>query len=84
MEPISFQEFVESKSEAERLIILDSVKKSLYARISDSVFFKWQAGEATQEEWAAARQLVISLHQSLVDEHGVPQDLVDYLRQLNQ
>jgi len=30
-------------------------RKSAYLQESDPLFFKWQAGEATEEEWKAAR-----------------------------
>jgi hypothetical protein len=30
-------------------------RKSAYLQESDPLFFKWQAGEATEEEWKAVR-----------------------------
>jgi hypothetical protein len=31
-------------------------RRAAYISEADPLFFKWQAGEATQEEWAAKRQ----------------------------
>jgi len=33
-----------------------------YQVVSDPLFFKWQAGESTEEEWLAARALVKELY----------------------
>jgi hypothetical protein len=35
---------------------IDANRQAAYQTESDPLFFKWQAGEATQEEWAAKRQ----------------------------
>jgi hypothetical protein len=35
-------------------------RQKAYTNTSDSIFFKYQAGEATKEEWLAARSLVES------------------------
>ena len=80
MENFSFQEFIESKPESERPLVLERIKKSMYQAISDPMFFKFQAGQATKEDWLTARQLILDLDQRLVDEHGVEQTILDYFR----
>lgn len=37
---------------------LDTIRKAAYQETSDPVFFQWQSGEATKEEWLAAREAV--------------------------
>jgi hypothetical protein len=37
---------------------LDEKKRLDYQKVSDPIFFKWQAGEATEQEWLDARALV--------------------------
>lgn len=34
----------------------ESLRQSAYTSEADPLFFKWQAGEATEEEWLAKRQ----------------------------
>jgi hypothetical protein len=34
---------------------VNQLRKSAYERDADPLFFKWQAGEATQEEWQTKR-----------------------------
>ena len=49
-------------AEAVRLEAIEAVKrieadrKSAYQAEADPLFFKWQAGEGTQEEWQAKRE----------------------------
>lgn len=33
----------------------DALRKAAYQETSDPLFFKWQSGEGTKEEWLAAR-----------------------------
>ena len=46
-------DFIERELELQRL-----QKQGLYQRIADPVFFKYQAGEATKQDWLDARALV--------------------------
>ena len=52
----------EIEAEVARLTALEPARiatenrRAAYISESDPLFFKWQAGEATQEEWAAKRQ----------------------------
>jgi hypothetical protein len=41
---------------AAQLAEVDALRKKAYADRADPIFFKWQRGEATQEEWLAAVQ----------------------------
>lgn len=34
----------------------ENARKAAYTAEADPLFFKWQAGEATEEEWLAKRQ----------------------------
>ena len=49
-------------AEIERLIPMEQAKhaeasrKAAYIAEADPLFFKWQAGEGTQEEWQAKRE----------------------------
>ena len=52
----------EIEAEVARLTALEPARiatenrRAAYIAEADPLFFKWQAGEATQEEWAAKRQ----------------------------
>ena len=46
-------EFIKNEIESQRL-----QKQGLYQRIADPIFFKYQAGEATKQDWLDARALV--------------------------
>jgi hypothetical protein len=52
----------EIEAEVARLTALEPARiatenrRAAYITEADPLFFKWQAGEATQEEWAAKRQ----------------------------
>jgi hypothetical protein len=37
---------------------VEKLRKQAYQEIADPIFFKYQAGESTEEEWMAARQSV--------------------------
>lgn len=39
---------------------LEAVRREAYQRESDPLFFKWQAGEATEQEWLDARAAVVA------------------------
>jgi hypothetical protein len=34
----------------------ESLRQSAYTQEADPLFFKWQAGEATQKQWLAKRE----------------------------
>jgi hypothetical protein len=38
------------------------LRQSAYQQTADPLFFKFQAGEATEAEWVAARQEVVEAH----------------------
>lgn len=40
---------------------VEKQRRLMYQRQADPLFFKWQAGEATQEEWIAKRQEIKDL-----------------------
>ena len=52
----------EIEAEVARLIALEPIRiaeanrKAAYIAEADPLFFKWQAGEGTQEEWQAKRE----------------------------
>jgi len=39
---------------------LEAVRREAYQRESDPLFFKFQAGEATEQEWLDARAAVVA------------------------
>jgi hypothetical protein len=41
---------------------VEATRQAEYQRTADPLFFKWQAGSGTQEEWVAARQAVKDAH----------------------
>ena len=56
-------DFIEREIELQRL-----QKQGLYQRIADPVFFKYQAGEATKQDWLDARALVSKQYDESVKE----------------
>jgi hypothetical protein len=40
----------------ELTVIAEAKRQAAYTQEADPLFFKWQAGEATQEEWLAKRE----------------------------
>jgi len=52
--PVAYNK-AEAEAEALRMIATEN-RRAAYISEADPLFFKWQAGEATQEEWAAKRQ----------------------------
>ena len=65
--PLTEEEIVERKI-AEQLAyeqdILDvkDARQFAYQKTADPLFFKYQAGEATKQEWLNARALVVEQH----------------------
>lgn len=47
---------VERLTALEPMRIAESNRKAAYQTEADPLFFKWQAGEGTQEEWQAKRE----------------------------
>jgi hypothetical protein len=48
-------EQIAEEQEQQRIEQAESSRKSAYVQEADPLFFKWQAGEATEEEWKAVR-----------------------------
>ena len=46
----------EAKLEAKKAAEAKANRKAAYIAEADPLFFKWQAGEGTQEEWQAKRE----------------------------
>ena len=47
---------------ARAIAAVEAVRAVAYREIADPVFFRFQAGEATEAEWKAARQAVRDAH----------------------
>jgi hypothetical protein len=45
----------QTKITAQQLAQAESNRQAAYTQEADPLFFKWQAGEATKEEWEAKR-----------------------------
>lgn len=58
--PASPEEIAERKINAKRT--LEERRVEDYRRFADPLYFKWQRGEATQEEWLEAVRLVKEQH----------------------
>jgi hypothetical protein len=41
---------------------VEDARKAAYQQIADPVFFQYQAGEATEQEWLEARASVVTAH----------------------
>ena len=41
---------------------VETTRQAEYQKTADPLFFKWQAGNGTKEEWEAARQAVKDAH----------------------
>ena len=46
----------EAKLAAKKAAEAEASRKAAYQTEADPLFFKWQAGEGTQEEWQAKRE----------------------------
>ena len=46
----------EAKLAAKKTAEAEANRKAAYQAEADPLFFKWQAGEGTQEEWQAKRE----------------------------
>lgn len=44
---------------ADPIIAVQEERRQAYIRTADPLYFKWQAGEATEQEWLDARAAVI-------------------------
>jgi hypothetical protein len=55
-EPLSEEEINQNISLQNSNIEQERIR--LYQQISDPLFFKWQAGTSTKEEWEAARKMI--------------------------
>jgi hypothetical protein len=45
-----------AKAQAQKKAMQETARQAAYTSEADLLFFKWQAGEATKEEWEAKRQ----------------------------
>lgn len=52
------RESITAKAIAEEQAAVVEAKRLAYQRESDPLFFKWQAGEVTEQEWLDARAAV--------------------------
>lgn len=52
----------QAQAKAERQAKVEVLRLELYKDVADPVFFRWQAGQATREEWLAARDFVRDMH----------------------
>ena len=59
---IAEREAWEAGAEDRAIEDVRQARQSAYQMTSDSLFFKFQAGESTKEEWLAARQEVVDAH----------------------
>ena len=52
------QEWAEKAKDYQRSIV-EQTRRQEYMAKSDPLFFKWQAGESSKEEWLAARNEIV-------------------------
>lgn len=67
LEPLTDEEIAlgkqwEAEAPARERAAVENARRAAYAEIADPLFFKYQAGEATKEEWLAARAEVNASH----------------------
>ena len=55
------QEWEATRVERERAAV-EEARKAAYQQTADPLFFQWQAGEATEQEWLDARAAVAEAH----------------------
>lgn len=61
-EELAEREAYEAGAYDREVLQVQAQRQSAYQRIADPLFFKYQAGEATKEEWLAARKAVEEAH----------------------
>ena len=57
---LSTEEIAQNKAEKQKAV--EAARLRGYQTVSDPLFFKWQLGQATEQEWIAARDLVKGLY----------------------
>ena len=55
------KEWEATRVERERAAV-EEARKAAYQQTADPLFFQWQAGEATEQEWLDARTAVAEAH----------------------
>ena len=55
-DPVKAPEPEETPPNDDAIAIVEAARRLAYQQYADPLFFKWQAGEATEEEWRAARE----------------------------
>lgn len=61
-EEIAEQKLQQQKYEEDKAKELDDLRRHGYQTISDPVFFQWQRGEKTEQDWKDAIQQVNDLY----------------------
>lgn len=61
-EQIAEREAWDSGSHERALEMVRQQRQNSYQQLADPLFFKFQAGEATKEDWLAAREGVVAAH----------------------
>lgn len=61
-EEIAEREAWAAEEPARQRKAVEDIRRASYAQTADPLFFKYQAGEATKEEWLAARKAVEEAH----------------------
>jgi hypothetical protein len=78
--PQTMKDYLETLTAQERKKVIKAIIASMYQAVSDPIFFKWQAGEASKEDWLAARSLVDSFDDRLVTEYTISKDVLELLK----
>ena len=60
-------------------IPVDEARKTAYQTEADPLFFKWQAGEGTEEAWLAKREEIRQRYPAVKVQVGYPESTVDLL-----
>lgn len=61
-EEIALGQKWQAEEYARQLAAVENIRRQMYMQEADPIFFKYQAGEATKEEWLAARAAVNEAH----------------------
>lgn len=55
-------EILDANAAAERRKLVEDARRASYQQIADPLFFKWQAGEGTEQEWLDARASIVEMY----------------------
>ena len=58
-EEIAEREIWDAELPEKNRSLVENARRAAYQQIADPLFFKYQAGEVSKEEWLAARALVV-------------------------